>query len=414
MDRALAPEEQRRQFFKNGWWLLIAVLVLIAGFYWFRNSLKSSVPLNAIRTGVVEMGPVENALNASGEIMPESEQLVTSPIDAVIQKVNFEAGSVVKPGQPILVLDKEYTQLEYEKLKDQLELKRNSIIKQKLELQKSIFDMQVEDSIKLLQINSLTTKVEDAKRLQRVGGGTREEVEQAQLNLRIAQIEKKQLENNLVIKQQTIHTDMKESELQAGIQEKDIRELGSKLSRADILASRAGVLTWVNQNIGSTIREGESLARIADLGSFRVKGAVSDQLAEQVHVGMPAIVRVNETDLRGSVSNIQPSVQNSVVSFDVRLDTPNSPVLRPNMKVEVFLVTASKARVLRVANGPAFNGRSVVDVFVINGKKANRRTVHTGLSNLDYIEILDHLQPGEKVIVSDMSDYKHLNEIEIK
>ena len=79
---------------------------------------------------------------------------------------------------------------------------------------------------------------------------------------------------------------------------------------------------------------------------------------------MPAIIRINETQIRGTVVNIQPSVQNGIVSFDIQLDERNNKLLRPNMKVDVFLVTASQSNVLRVANGPAFKGASTQDIFV--------------------------------------------------
>ncbi len=62
--------------------------------------------------------------------------------------------------------------------------------------------------------------------------------------------------------------DIKESEIAAAIQESDLNELGRKMQQANISASRDGVITWVNKNIGAVVQPGETLARIADLGSF--------------------------------------------------------------------------------------------------------------------------------------------------
>jgi len=84
------------------------------------------------------------------------------------------------------------------------------------------------------------------------------------------------------------------------------------------------------------------------------------------------------------------------------------------MKVDVFLVTESKNKVLRVANGPTFKGAGVQDVFVVKGNMAERRKVHTGLSNFDYIEIKDQVKPGDIIITSDMSDYRNAKQITIK
>jgi HlyD family secretion protein len=182
---------------------------------------------------------------------------------------------------------------------------------------------------------------------------------------------------------------------------------------ANIIATRSGVVTYVNKNIGATVREGESLARIADLSSFKVNGNISDNYMDQLHNGMPVIVRINETQLKGHVVNVYPSVQNGIVTFDVQLDERNSKQLRPNMKVDVFLVTDMHSKVMRVANGPAFKGPADQDIFVLNGGKAERRSVHIGLSNFDFVEIKDGVKPGDVVITSDMAEYKNVKELTI-
>jgi HlyD family secretion protein len=128
---------------------------------------------------------------------------------------------------------------------------------------------------------------------------------------------------------------------------------------------------------------------------------------------MEAIIRINETPFRGKVTNINPSVQNGLISFDVQLNEKTNKLFRPNMKVDIYLVTQTKSHVLRVANGPVFKGGMIQDIFVLNGNKAERRTVHIGLSNFDYVELMDQVKPGDVVITSDMSNYKNVKEITI-
>src|SRR5207249_493341 len=106
--------------------------------------------------------------------------------------------------------------------------------------------------------------------------------------------------------------------------------------------------------------------------------SISDNYLDQLHNGIAAIIRINETQIRGTVSNIYPSVQNGIVSFDIQLNERNNKLLRPNMKVDVFLVTDSHGNVMRVANGPAFKGSSIQDIFILNNGKAEKRTVHIG------------------------------------
>ncbi|MCW3108408.1 MAG: HlyD family secretion protein [Segetibacter sp.] len=413
MDTNIAKEVLQKKKRKSFFIAIAVVVILIASVMVLRASFSSSIKKQNITTAVVEIGNIENTITASGEILPEFEQVITSPINASIKSISMDAGSSVKPGQSILSLDKQTSEMEYEKLKFQLEGKKNNIEKLRLELNKSFYDIQSNNSIKELKINSLQAAVENAKRLYKAGGGTREAIEQAELDLKVALLEKKQLENEIRSKQQTMKVDIRESEIAAQIQQTDLTELQRKLQQANIVANRAGVVTWVNKNIGSTVREGETLARIADLGSYKVSGTISDSYLNELRTGLPAIIRINDSTVRGTVVNIHPTIQNGIVSFDVQLDERNSKLYRPNMKVDVFVVTNSKTNAMRVANGPAFKGSNTQDIFVVSNGKAQRRTANIGLSNFDYVEIKDHVKPGEEVITSDMSDYKNSKEITI-
>ncbi|GAB4018391.1 efflux RND transporter periplasmic adaptor subunit [Spirosoma koreense] len=416
MDRELAPEVATRSRNKS---LIIGVSLVVAlavALTWARNALKTSVEAARIRTATAEIGPVENSLNATGEVIPAFEQIITSPIRASIRRVLLTPGTAVKPGQPILDLDKSLTEIELEKLDDQLALKRNGIDQLRMKLDKSLYDAEVNDQIKSLNINRLRADLEGTRHLQKVGGSTAEEVTRAENTLRVAELEKKQLENDLNYNRQSMGASLRETTLQAQIEEKNQKELQHKLKQADIVADRPGVLTWVNENIGSAVNEGEMLAKLADLASFRVEGSCSDVYAEQVKVGLPVIVKVNETNLRGQITQVKPAVKNGVVQFVIQLDNSRHASLRPNMKADVFVITDRAAKAVRVANGPAFKGKRKQFVYVL-GKGSNvarRRDVEIGLSNFDYVEIKSGVQVGEQVIITDLSEYEHLEELTIE
>jgi HlyD family secretion protein len=411
MDTVLSAEVITRRKRKPIFLILITLLVLFAFIWYLRGLLQSSLKRTVITTSTVERGNIENTINASGEILPEFEETLTSPINASVQKVIMDAGSKIGTGQSVLTLDKSASQIQLEKLKFQLASKKNDIQKLKLELDKSFYDIKSNNDIKQLRINSLEADVENAKRLFKAGGGTRESIEKADLDLKIAKLEKQQLENEIKSKQQTMQVEMKEAEIAAAIQENDQHDLERKLKLADVVTSHAGVVTWVNKNIGAAIKEGEPLARIADLGSFKVVGSISDNYISQLHSGMSAIIRINDVEIRGTVVNIYPSVENSIVSFDIQLAERNNILFRPNMKVDVFLITSTHNDILRVANGPAFKGPSAQDIFVLDKNKAIRRRVNIGMSNFDFVEIKDNVQPGDVIITSDMSEYKNSKEI---
>lgn len=414
MDREVEPLYVQKQ--NNRRWIvgIVVVVAIAVGIYLLRRSLQGTIEASRIRTAAVEMGDVENTISASGEIIPAYEQIITSPIRASIRRILINPGTPVSPGQAIVDLDKSLTEIELEKFQDQLALKRNSIEQLRMKLNKNLFDAEISDKIKSLNINKLRADFEDAKRLQKVGGGTGEDITRAENELKIAELEKKQLENDLSYNRESMGASLKETELGAQIEGNNLKELSHKLKMADIVADRKGVLTWVNDNIGSAVNEGEMLAKVADLGSFRIDGSCSDVYADQIKSGLSVIIKLNETVLRGLISQVKPSVKNGIIEFTVQLDNAKNESLRPNMKVEVYIITNRSLKTLRVANGPAFNGKRKQFVYVVKNGIAYRREVEIGLSNFNYVEIKNGVQKGENIILSDMSQFENLEEISIK
>jgi HlyD family secretion protein len=413
MDRSIEIEVSAIKKKRRILVIIGVTLALLLAIWLLRGMLKPSLRASDIMISKVETGVVENTITASGEVLSEFEEIIASPIQASIQEVLLDPGKKVVKGQSILRLDKSATQSAYERLQFQMESKANEISKLRLTLEKSFYDIKSNNNIKELRISNLKDNASAAQRLLKAGGGTREDVEKAALDLKVAQLEKQQLENEIRSKQQTMKIEIREAEIALAIQQNDLHALKRKLDRAEVVASRDGVVTWVNKNIGASINEGEALVRIANLSSFKVSGSMSDNMLNQIYNAMPAIVRVGESHLRASIANISPAINNNIVSFELRLDQKDAKVLRPNQKVDVFLVTATRPKVMRVANGPAFNGAGKQDIFVLRNGVAERRTVETGLSNFDYIEIKSGLKPGDDVITTDMSAYKNYQAIPI-
>jgi HlyD family secretion protein len=186
------------------------------------------------------------------------------------------------------------------------------------------------------------------------------------------------------------------------------------LDLAKTRADRDGVLTWALSQEGVAIRKGDVIARLADLGSFRVEATVSDVHARRLAAGLPVTVKVNDDTLEGTVAAVLPTIQNGAMTLQVALKDPSSALLRSNLRVDVGIVTASKPRVVRIRRGPFASGEGVQQVFVIRGDRAVRTPVELGLSSFDQFEVVRGLVPGDEAIISDMNDYTRLKEVRIR
>jgi HlyD family secretion protein len=125
-------------------------------------------------------------------------------------------------------------------------------------------------------------------------------------------------------------------------------------------------------------------------------------------------VRVDDTMLEGRVSDVLPTVQNGVVTVRVALNDRSHAMLRPNLRVEVFIVTGHRERALRVRKGSSTGGEGYQQVFVVRGDRAERVRVRFGIASFDFVEVVEGLSLGDEVIVSDMADYVHLPSIRLR
>lgn len=415
MDRPVSAAKQRKNSYKKSLTYIFIALAVVAGFFLLRKALKTKVNTNDFQMAQIEIGKVANAISANGSVVPAFEQQVNAPIATVIKEVLVRSGAAVEAGVLLMQLDDEYIQLQFDQIKDQVELKKNNITRLRFEYEKNLNDLRFENEIKGLQLSSLEAQLKDAERLQEIGSATVEEVEQAKLDLEIAQLEKKKLDNNLQFKEKTIKNDRRNLELEMLIEEKKLKEFQRKLTETSVKSPRAGVVTYINESIGQKVNEGEALVRLANLEAFRIEASCSDRYANLVKVGLPVKVRINATDLNGYISSILPAVENNTLEFIVELEDYSHEALRPNLRVEIFIISEEKEQVLRVRNGSAFTGAVEQALYVIRGEEAIRERVTIGLTSKDYVELINtNLKAGDRVIISNMEDYDHLQRITLK
>ncbi|GGG42263.1 efflux RND transporter periplasmic adaptor subunit [Hymenobacter glacieicola] len=411
MDRAIPTATlNRRQ--RRRWLLGLGLLVLLAaGLLAFRRVLKPSLERNSVLTARTETGDVEASLTAAGVIIPAHEAVITSPIQSTIRRVLVAVGSKVQPGQAILELDRELTTTALAKLQDEQQQNRNKNSQLQLTLEKALNDLRSQEQVQQVKVRSLQSALRDEQYLLKIGGGTSESVRQAELSLKVAQLELQRLGEQIRNQRAANAADVRELGFTMQIQDRSIAELAGKLQQANISSQQPGVLTWVNENLGSTVQAGDPLARVADLSRFRVRATISDAYADALHLQDPVVVRVNGTDLRGTITTVSPAVDKGVVTFYAVLAQDHHPALRSNLRADVFVVTKALRNVVRVKNGPFYKGGKEQAVFVVQEGKAARRTVQFGESNFDYVQVTGGLRPGEEIIVSDMKDHADTPEL---
>jgi HlyD family secretion protein len=414
MDKELTKTDKRKIRIKKAAYALSPFVLVIIAVYAFRSIINPSISRDSILTAFAEIGPIEGTVSASGVVVPEYEQVLACPVPSKIEEIYFRVGESVKAGDSILRLNTESLENEHDKFRNELELKKNNKAQLNLKLEKLRIDLQAQYDIKELQAKSIEAEVEQKRHLNNIGAGTKLDLEQSELKLEIARRELVQLNNQMENQQASLAADLKELDLQINIQNSKIRELERQMLLARARADRDGVITWIKDDIGSSVNTGDMIAKIADLNSFKAEAEISDFHIDKLNVGGSAKVRINERELIGRISGIMPTIQDGIVTFTVELDDETNESLRSNLRVDVDVVTALMNNVIRVENGPFINGSGLQEIFVIEGDKAFKRKVKIGATNFYFAEIQSGVKEGEEIIISNMEDHLNRDQIKIK
>lgn len=413
MDKPIAQQTLKKKRIRTAFRLGLFVFLLIAGWRLTTLALAPKIEMRDLVVASVEQGDVMQTLTASGTVVPAFEYTINAPVVSEIKHIHKRSGSRVAPNDIILELDQEYTTLEFEKLNDELMLRRNNLNMLKLDFDKALRELEFQNQIKDLQIAEVDAQIMAQARLLKVGGAAAEDLEKAELQLQVMRIEKQVLENDLAFKRQKNSIEQRNLELEFDIQAKRLAELRRKLDETTVTADRGGVITWISADLGKTVQVGEPLVRIANLDAFSIEAVTSDRNMDFLKAGTPVVVRVNREELKGVITQTLPTIENNTVRFLVALEEANHPALRPNQRTEVFIVTDEAHETLRLKMGPAISGGDIQELFVVREGVAHQVTITKGLNNPDYVEIKSGLVAGDRVIISDTKRFNHLSTFKI-
>jgi HlyD family secretion protein len=414
MDRPIDATVQQQRRLRRAGTATTVIAIIVAALIWLPGLVRPSVRRSAVRTAVTDAGPIESVITATGTVVPEVEQVVSSPVDARVLRILARTGAALKKGDPLVTLDVSEAQLTVDKLIEDQAIKENEQASTRLKLEKSLIDLNGKVEVKSLQLASLRSQLERDRQLAADGLLSQELLKKSDLAVAQATIELKQLEGERDNARVANRTELDGLALEMSKLRKESHEARRVLELATPRADRDGVLTQALTEEGVAIRKGDVIARVADLRSFRVDATVSDVHAGRLATGLPVVVRLNDVALEGRVARVLPTIQNGAVTLHVALTNPSSPLLRSNLRVDVGIVTARKPRAVRIKRGPFATGEGVQQVFVIRGDRAVRTPVELGLASFDQVEVVRGLVEGDEAIISDMSDYMRLKEVRIR
>jgi HlyD family secretion protein len=415
MDRVIPKEvqqkAQRKRIVKISLIAGVAIVVIISAM----SFMRAGINRKELVVSGVDMGTIEVSVSASGKVVPAFEEIINSPINSRILEIYKKGGDSVNEGTPLLKLDLQSAETDYHKLLDEEQMRHYKLEQLKVNSKTKLSDMSMQIEVSAMKLSRMKVELRNEQYLDSLGAGTTDKVRQAELSYNVAKMEYEQLKQQYTNEQQVAAAELKVQELDFNIFRKSLAETQRTLEDARIRSPRKAILTYINTQIGAQVSMGAQVAIVSDLSHFKVDAEIADSYSDRVSPGSKAIVKIGNEKLTGIVSSVTPLSKNGVISFTVQLDNDKNPRLRSGLKIDVYVMSAVKENVMRIANSSYYTGAGDYEMFVLNGNaELVKRKVKLGDCNFEFVEVVSGLKPGDQVIVSDMSNYKNKSKLKIK
>lgn len=413
MDRKIPKEvlqkEKRNKLLKVGAVVVVSVVAIVV----IISLLRDSVSLKNMQLSTVDTGTIEVSVSASGKVVPAFEEIINTPIESRIVEVYKKAGDSVDVDTPLLRLDLQSIENDYRKMLDELQMRQYRIEQQHVKNSSALSNMEMQLKVNDMQIDKMEVELRNERYLDSIGAGTTDKVREVELSYNVAKLEQEQTKKKFENDKRVTESELKVQELELEIFRKSLAETRRILDDAQIRSPRKATLTYINNQVGVRVPQGTQVAIISDLSHFRVDGEIADSYGDRIATGNKTVVRIGRDELTGMVSSVTPLSKNGIIQFTVQLDDDDNARLRSGLKTDVYVMNAIKQDVMRIANGPYYSGQGSYELFVMDGSTLVKRKVQLGESNYEYVEVISGLQPNDRVVVSDMSQYRNKSKLKV-
>jgi RND family efflux transporter MFP subunit len=190
----------------------------------------------------------------------------------------------------------------------------------------------------------------------------------------------------------------------------------ARVASMSVRAPEDGVLQTLPLELGQWVVPGQVLATVAQPGRLKAVLRVPETQARDIVVGQPVDVDTRNGIAKGHVMRVDPSVQNGTVTVEVSLDGELPRGARPDLSVDGTIEIERLPDVLHVGRPAYGQGESTVGLFRLepDGKYATRVPVKLGRSSVNTIQIEQGLKVGDRVIISDMSQWDNVERVKLK
>jgi HlyD family secretion protein len=363
----------------------------------------------------VKRGPMLRQVRGSGALVPEDIRWIPAQTQGRVERIVLRPGAQVTPDT--IVLELSNPELEQSVRAAQLDYQsaQAAFTNRKAELQSALLSQEANVANIETQYKQAALDLEANETLYK------------EKLISLLTLEQKRglaadLKNRLLVEQKRLTITRDGTTSQLAPQEADVNQRKAQwelrrrqLDDLKVKAGMSGILQLVPVERGQQVGPGTNLARVANPSNLKAELRIAETQTKDIRIGQYAEVDTRNGVVKGHVSRMDPASSGGTVGVDVIMDGPLPAGARPDLSVDGTIQLEKLDNIINVGR-PAFGQEnSTVTIFkVLPNGEAHATKVKLGRASVNTIEVIEGLQPGDQVILSDMSQFDAFDRVQLK
>jgi HlyD family secretion protein len=416
MDRVIEKTRWQRARKPVTWGIGALSAILLVLVFGPEEGRALKVKNDRITISTVTTGEFDDFIPVRGQVVP----LRTLFLDAIeggrVEAIHVEDGAEVEVGQLIVNLSNTSLQLDVISREAEITEQLNNLRNTELSLEQNRLEHKrnlVEINYNIIRLDREITRLGPLIEQNLISGDTFEQLKD--------EFEYYQQRRMVTLESQETDRKLQEAQMEqlrsAGDQlERNLGVAHSNLESLNMVAPVSGKLTAFDLEIGQALNPSDRIGQIDDPSQFKVTANIDEYYLGRVDIGQAAAVRIENRDYTLEIRKIYPQVQNGTFEVDMVFLGEQAPSIRRGQTLQLNLQLGSPSESLLIPNGAFYQDTGGNWVFVVapNGERAIRRSVRLGRRNTRFIEVLDGLEPGERVVTSPYTNYIDMDRLELQ
>ncbi|HJC26745.1 MAG TPA: efflux RND transporter periplasmic adaptor subunit [Candidatus Alistipes stercoravium] len=389
-------------YLAGGLFLLFVVWLLVRG-----NSSTLRIDARTISVGEVVRGEFNDYIRVTGQVQPITT-VQLSPLEAgIVERLVVEEGASVRKGDVLVELSNTSLTLEILNSEAELAEKQNILRNTLISMEQEKLDLRL-DKVQLdLDVERKRRTWQQNEELYRSNLIAREEWLQSKEDYELAAKKRelnieRQVQDSLY---RTVQIEQMEDNLEN--MKRNMQLIRQRIENLQVKSPIDGEVGLLDVVLGQSVSSGQKIGQVNDLSDYKVEAQIDESYIDRVRAGLDATFERQDTSFTMRLRKVYPEVRNGQFRADFTFAGAHPRNIRSGQTYYLHLELGQPTDAVIIPRGSFYQttGGAWIYVLAPEGDRAFKRQIRIGRQNPQYYEVLEGLEPGERVIVSGYENY---------